>query len=109
MSLEDVAGRVLIDIPAFQTLDQPLAHWARQRPEALALADETRGWTFAALHAAVLARAAQLQAARAPLTSWERPEAEGPDEAPAMDVAESLVEFLAIVASGRTAAVADPD
>lgn len=78
----------------------PLAHWARERPGAIALQSEAGQWTFAALHAAVLERSAARVAARAPsmqLLDTRR------------DTLESVVDFLSIIHSGRCAAVADPD
>ena len=44
----------------------PLEHWARQRPDAMALQSEAGQWSFAALHAAVLQRSAALVAGQAP-------------------------------------------
>lgn len=92
----------MAQLPHFDTLDQPLAHWARERPDALALADETRCWTFAQLQRAVAAQARALGQSRAPRLSWV-------NRGGADDGAAGLVDFLAVVASGRTAAVADPD
>ncbi|MFD2756027.1 AMP-binding protein [Comamonas terrae] len=78
----------------------PLAHWARERPEAIALQNETTQWTFAQVHEEVLRRSATLVARQAPamvLLDAER------------STLERLIDFLAIIHSGRCAAVADPD
>lgn len=87
-------------LPHFDTVTAPLAHWACERPDALALADEARQWTFAELQAAVRSRAAVLARERAPRMAWVQD---------VDDTAAGLIDFLAIVASGRTAAVGDPD
>ncbi|KAF1019150.1 MAG: putative acyl--CoA ligase YhfT [Paracidovorax wautersii] len=89
-----------MSLPHFETVTAPLAHWAHERPDALALADETRQWTFAELQAAVRSRAAALARERAPRMAWVQDVG---------DTAAGLIDFLAIVASGRTAAVGDPD
>lgn len=78
----------------------PLAHWAQERPEAIALQNETTQWTFAQVHEEVLRRSATLVARQAPamvLLDAER------------STLERLIDFLAIIHSGRCAAVADPD
>ncbi|MDR0204736.1 MAG: AMP-binding protein [Delftia acidovorans] len=78
----------------------PLAHWARERPEAIALQSEAGLWRFAELHAAVARRSAALVAAQAP--SMQLLDTAG-------NALEAIVDFLAIIHSGRCAAVADPD
>jgi acyl-CoA synthetase (AMP-forming)/AMP-acid ligase II len=78
----------------------PLADWAQSRGEALALRSGSQSLTFSELHAAVTARAAALQQAQAPGTVL----IDG-----ALPLVQRLVDFLGIVASGRCAAVADPD
>ena len=77
----------------------PLAHWAHTRPHAVALASESQCLTFADLHARVQQRAAQLAATQAPATVL-LPGTGG--------VVHTLVEFLAVLAAGRCAAVGDP-
>jgi len=86
--------------PGFATVDAPLAHWARSRPDAIAIDDGRRSLTFAGLAAAVQARAAALARVAAPEIVWVNDSA---------DVPTRLVDFLGIVASGRCAAVGDPD
>jgi long-chain acyl-CoA synthetase len=86
--------------PAFATVDAPIAWWAMHAPAAVAIDDGTRRLTFAQLAAAVSARAAALTQGRAPAVVWV-------DDT--RDMAGRLVDFLGIVASGRSAAVGDPD
>lgn len=142
----------------FATLDAPLAHWAARFPDRIALDDGTRQVTFAALHRAVVARAAYLRDIAAPqhvwldATLWDgapttddgdvsgtsgasvgasgvASRAGTDDVAPASDAPSSdvgrqsdalptarhddpiarLRDFLAIIHSGRAAAVADDD
>jgi len=78
----------------------PLAHWARSRGDVVALADSTSSLTFAQLHEAVQRSAQALDGAQAPATLFVD------EHAGTMG---QLVDFLAIVASGRCAAVGDPD
>lgn len=78
----------------------PLAHWAKERPQAVALDDGTRELTFSELHAASQCVAAQLVSDHAPATVWLDASA---------DTLDQLVQFLGIIASGRCAAVSDPD
>ena len=80
----------------------PLEHWARQRPDAMALQSEAGQWSFAALHAAVLQRSAALVAGQAPEMLLV-------DTGGSASTVDAIVEFLAILHSGRCAAVADPD
>ncbi len=82
--------------PAFTLVHDCLAHWALERPQALALVSECEQLTFAQLHARVL----QQQSA------WE--------SAPStvllplgLGVVDTLVQFLAVLASGRCAALGD--
>lgn len=78
----------------------PLAHWAQVRPDVVALQNETTQWTFAQVHEEVLRRSATLAAHQAPamvLLDAQR------------STLERLIDFLAIIHSGRCAAVADPD
>ena len=85
--------------PLWTQVQQPLAHWARTRPQAIALADAHQILSFAALQARVEQRAATLQAAHAPATVL-LPSGLG--------VVGTLVEFLAVLTAGRCAAVGDP-
>ena len=78
----------------------PLADWAQSRGEALALRSGSQSLTFSELHAAVTARAAALRQEQAPGTVL----IDG-----ALPLVQRLVDFLGIIASGRCAAVADPD
>ncbi|MFD0666558.1 AMP-binding protein [Ramlibacter sp. MAHUQ-53] len=78
----------------------PLAHWAAVRGDAPALADGRQALDFRQLHEAVQRGAQALAAARAPrtvLVDGQRP------------TLDQVVQFLAIIASGRCAAVGDPD
>ncbi|GAA3986870.1 long-chain fatty acid--CoA ligase [Comamonas faecalis] len=77
---------------------EPLAHWARLRPHAAALADEHQTLSFRQLHQRVQQHAALLDAQRAPHTVL----LDG-----ALDTAWTLVQFLGTTASGRCAAVGD--
>lgn len=78
----------------------PLADWAQTRGEALAIQSGDQSLTFAELHAAVTDRAAALTRQQAPATVLIDS---------ALPLAQRLVDFMGIVASGRCAAVADPD
>ncbi|CAM4241935.1 AMP-binding protein [Comamonas aquatilis] len=78
----------------------PLAHWAEQRPHTLALQTETHSYTFAQLHAEVERRADNLIAHQAPAMVLLDAD---------QSTLERVVGFLAIIRSGRCAAVADPD
>lgn len=84
----------------WQLVHGPLAHWAEHRPQVIALENESQSWTFAQLHREVLLRSARLVAQCAP-------------EMVLLDASQStlerLVDFLAVIHSGRCAAVADPD
>lgn len=84
--------------PAFDTVHAPLAWWAARTPDAVALDDGVRRWSFAALAQAVAQRAQALDAA--PAIAWM-------DEGPLPS--DALASFLAILAAGRAAAVGDPD
>ena len=78
----------------------PLAHWASITPNAVALQNETRSLTFAQLHAEVSERSTAIAQQRQPqmlLLDTSR------------GTLECVIEFLAIIASGRCAAVADPE
>lgn len=77
-----------------------LAHWAQTRAEVVALDDGNTTLTFAALHAAVYQQAQALQERQAPATVFV-------DDA--LSTVDQMVAFLAIITSGRCAAVTDPD
>lgn len=78
----------------------PLAEWAISRGEVIAIRDEAQVRTFAQLHAAVTERSRDLLKSRASATLMVNP---------ALPMLDRLVDFLGIIASGRCAAVADPD
>ncbi len=86
--------------PLTDLVHAPLAHWASVRGEATAISDGSNTQTFADLHAAVQQRAAALSQAQAPATVWVD------DRATSIH---QLIEFLAVISSGRCAAMADPD
>lgn len=83
---------------AFELVHGPLAHWAHERPHALALANESQGLSYAELHARVQAEARRLDAAQAPASVLL---------SGAMGTLESVVAFLGVIASGRCAAMGD--
>ena len=86
-------------LPAlFDWVHGPLAHWARTRPDALALANERQRLSFAELHARVQARARRLDAEGAPATVLLGGDA---------GTLDGLVDFLGVIASGRCAAMGD--
>ena len=78
----------------------PLAHWASLRGHAIALDDGTTTLSFAQLHQAVTLGAQALHQAHAPATVFVND---------AVSTLHQVVDFLAIVSSGRCAAVSDPD
>jgi acyl-CoA synthetase (AMP-forming)/AMP-acid ligase II len=78
----------------------PLADWAQSRGEALAIHSGGQSLTFAALQAAVLQHAEALTQQQAPATVLVDS---------ALPLVQRLVDFLGTIASGRCAAVADPD
>ena len=78
----------------------PLAHWARVRGHVVALDDGSTCLSFAQLHDAVTQGAQALTQAQAPATVFVN---EG------LSTLHQVVDFLAIIASGRCAAVSDPD
>lgn len=83
-----------------ELIHAPLAHWAHTRGAAIALDDGAKRLSFAQLHDAVQAQARTLEEARAPAAVFI-------DER--QSTAEQLQRFLAVIASGRCAAVGDPD
>ena len=78
----------------------PLADWAQSRGDVIAIQHGPQTVTFAQLHDLVAQRAATLRQARAPATVLVNP---------ARPIADRLVDFLGIIASGRCAAVGDAD
>ena len=84
--------------PCWPLVHQCVAHWAQQRPQALALCSEHEQLTFAQLHQRVQVAVQALEQARAPHTVLLHLQA---------GVVESLVQFVAVLASGRCAALGD--
>lgn len=82
----------------FALVHGAIAHWARERPDALALANESCRLSFAQLHARVQAQVRRLDADGAPATVLL------PGHAGALD---AVVGLLGIIASGRCAAMGD--
>lgn len=78
----------------------PLARWAQTRAQRVAIDDGHQQLTFAQLHAQVQHQADELRRAQAPETVFV--------DAQLSTVAQ-MVNFLAIITSGRCAAVSDPD
>lgn len=78
----------------------PLAGWAQSRGDAVAIRCGLQALTFAQLHEAVQQRSRDLVTAQAAATLMVN------DALPMIDW---LVDFLGIIASGRCAAVADPE
>lgn len=78
----------------------PLADWAQSQGDAIAIRHGLKTLTFAQLQAAVTQRANALIQAHAPATVMVNE---------ALGMVDRLVDFLAIIASGRSAAVGDPD
>ncbi len=86
-------------LPAlFDWVHGPLAHWARTRPQQLALANERQRLSFAELQQRVQACAQRLDAEAAPATVL----LDGH-----MGALDGLVAFLGVIASGRCAAMGD--
>ncbi|MEG1454121.1 MAG: AMP-binding protein [Comamonas sp.] len=85
---------------AFELVHGPLAHWGRVQPQAIALSNGLEQLSFAQLQARVAAQAQALHASRAPATVLLDGSACG---------LERIVDILAVIASGRCAAVADPE
>lgn len=85
---------------AFALVHGPLAHWSQAQPGAMALSNGAQQLTFAQLHARVEQQAQALRERHAPATVLLEGSGSG---------LERIVDFLAVIASGRCAAVADPD
>lgn len=97
-------------------IHSPLHHWARTRPEAIALSSETCHLSFAGLHALVARRAEALGDAPATVLlygpGWDTGQDAGqdvalPPGAVVGGVVDTLVNLLAIISTGRCAAVGD--
>ncbi len=78
----------------------PLAHWARVRAEDPALDDGSTCLSFGQLHEAVTRGAHAVAQTQAPATVWVND---------GLSTLQQVVDFLAIIASGRCAVVSDPD
>jgi acyl-CoA synthetase (AMP-forming)/AMP-acid ligase II len=78
----------------------PLARWAQTRPQQVALDDGHTALTFAQLYATVQQQTSALHERHAPATVFV-------DDA--QSTIDQMVSFLAIISSGRCAAVSDPD
>lgn len=78
----------------------PLAGWAQSRGDAAAICCGRQALTFAQLHEAVQQRSLELLKSQAPATLMVND---------ALPIIDRLVDFLGIIASGRCAAVADPE
>jgi len=78
----------------------PLARWAQNRPQAVAIDDGHATLTFAQLYAQVQHQADQLRRSHAPETVFVDDQ---------LGTMAQMVSFLAIITSGRCAAVSDPD
>jgi acyl-CoA synthetase (AMP-forming)/AMP-acid ligase II len=99
-----VADRFNNSEPLTDLVHAPLAHWASVRGDAVAISDGSsdgsNSLTCAELNAAVRQRAAALTQAQAPATVLVD------DNATSIH---QIIEFLALISSGRCAAMADPD
>lgn len=85
---------------AVDLVHAPLAEWAQSRGDTVAIRDGAQALTFSQLHSAVTQCAQDIAKAQAPATLWVNA---------GLPLVNRLVDFLAIVSSGRCAAVADPD
>ena len=85
---------------AVDLVHAPIAHWAQTRGDAPAIRCGERSLSFAQLQRGLTRRAAELSDRGAPATVL----VDGALSAP-----QRLVDFLGIIASGRCAAVGDPD
>jgi long-chain acyl-CoA synthetase len=88
------------DLVPIDLVHGPLERWARERGEAIALDDGQATLGFGDLYTAVRKHAQALTAAHAPDTVLVD------DRQPTI---RRIVEFLGVIASGRCAAVGDPD
>jgi len=95
-----VADRFNKPDPLTDLVHAPLAHWAGVRGDAVAISEGNIKLTFAELYAAVQQRATALTQAQAATTVLVDDSASSSHQ---------LIEFLAIISSGRCAAMADPD
>ncbi len=78
----------------------PLAHWAQSRAQVVALDDGRTQLTFSELYQKVQQEVTALQQQHAPATVFV---------AAQQSILAQMVHFLAIISSGRCAAVSDPD
>ena len=78
----------------------PLAHWALARADVVAMDDGHTQLTFAQLHTAVVQHAERLTQQHAPATVFVDDQ---------LGIIDQMVSFMAIIHSGRCAAVSDPD
>ena len=78
----------------------PLAHWALARADVAAMDDGQTQLTFAQLHTAVVQHAERLTQQHAPATVFVDDQ---------LGIIDQMVSFMAIIHSGRCAAVSDPD
>lgn len=85
--------------PPTELVHTPLARWAAERGDAIAIEDGLQALSFAALQAGVRQAAEALNRSRAPATVLVD------DRLPTV---RQVAHFLAIIASGRCAAVGDP-
>ncbi|MBV9654128.1 MAG: hypothetical protein JOZ42_06150, partial [Acetobacteraceae bacterium] len=88
------------ECPDFPTLVAPIHHWSRVRAAKRAFADGARCFDFATFADAVGRRVAVISSGDDPATAWVDTEA---------GVLDQLIEFCAIIATGRAAAIAGPD
>jgi long-chain acyl-CoA synthetase len=86
--------------PTVDLVHAPLAVWARSRGDAVAIRCAEQCISFAQLQQRLCQRAAALCSTQAPASVLVHT---------ALPVAERLVDFLGIIASGRCAVVGDPD
>lgn len=78
----------------------PLAHWATERAETVAMDDGQTQLTFAQLHDAVEQHADALTQSHAPATVFVNDQ---------LSTIDQMVSFMGIIRTGRCAAVSDPD
>lgn len=91
--------------PPFDTVHAPLAYWAQTKPHAVAIDDGVTRLDFAELARQVAVRAAALKQSSSSAVCWVDDETHDAAD----NAAPLLLNFLSIIAAGRTAAVSDPD
>ncbi|MCT9810004.1 AMP-binding protein [Acidovorax sp. Be4] len=100
-ALSQAVPHLIAPLPeSFELVHGPLAHWSQVQPEAVALSNGLEQLSFAQLQARVASQAEALRVRAAPATVLLDGSGSG---------LERIVDFLAVVASGRCAAVADPE